>query len=105
VGPTRNYSGNWFLPSESGWGIQVFDFPGQLFVLFFVYDSAGRPAWYRMQGPWTGVDTITATLERPSGPPSAAPYNAGGIVFTPVGSATPTFLSESQATSASTTAS
>lgn len=98
VGPTRNYSGNWFLPSESGWGIQVFDFPGQLFVLFFVYDSAGRPAWYRMQGPWTGVDTITATLERPSGPPWAAPYNAGGIVFTPVGSATLTFLSESQAT-------
>lgn len=99
TGPTRDYTGNWFVPAESGWGLQVFPFPGQIFVLFFVYDSAGRPAWYRMQGPWTGADTATLDLERPSiAAPWGNSFNPAGLSWTTVGSATLTFTSNSNAT-------
>ena len=98
VGPTRDYSGNWFVPAESGWGIQVFNFPGQLFGLFFVYDTQGRPAWYRFQGPWTGADEITANLDRPNSAPWSANFNPSNVVFTPVGTATLRFTSATSAT-------
>lgn len=99
AGPTRDYTGNWFVPAESGWGIQVFPFPGQIFVLFFVYDSAGRPAWYRMQGPWTGIDTATLDLERPSLAGAwGNSFNPNAVTFSRVGSATLTFTSDTQAT-------
>lgn len=99
AGPTRDYTGNWFVTAEPGWGLQVFPFPGQIFVLFFVYDSAGRPAWYRMQGPWSGADTATLALERPS---IAAPwgnnFNPAGLSWATVGNASLTFTSDSNAT-------
>jgi len=99
AGPTRDYTGNWFVPAESGWGIQVFPFPGQIFVLFFVYDSAGRPAWYRMQGPWSGVDTASLALERPTLAGAwGNSFNPNAVTFGPVGSATLSFTSDTQAT-------
>lgn len=98
VGPTRDYTGAWFFPSEPGWGLAVYNYPGTFFALFFVYDTAGRPAWYRMQGNWTGADQITAGLDRPSAPPWNNTFNAGAITYTAVGSATLTFTSASAAT-------
>ena len=98
VGPTRDYTGAWFFPSEPGWGLTVFNYPGQMFALFFVYDSAGRPAWYRMQGPWTGSDVVAASLDRPNAPAWANSFNAGAITYTTVGSATLTFTSATAAT-------
>ena len=87
------------MPAESGWGLQVFPFPGQIFVLFFVYDSAGRPAWYRMQGPWSGPDTASLALERPNLAGAwGNSFNPNAVSFTPVGSATLTFTSATQAT-------
>lgn len=99
AGPTRDYTGNWFVPAEPGWGIQVFPFPGQIFVLFFVYDSAGRPAWYRMQGAWSGVDTASLALERPTLAGAwGNSFNPAAVSFSPVGSATLSFTSATQAT-------
>lgn len=98
IGPTRDYTGAWFFPSEPGWGLTVFNFPGQMFALFFVYDTAGRPAWYRMQGSWTGPDQITSGLDRPSAPAWNNSFNAGAITYTRVGTATLTFTSASSAT-------
>lgn len=99
AGPTRDYTGNWFVPAESGWGLQVFPFPGQIFVLFFVYDGAGRPAWYRMQGPWSGPDTASLALERPNLAGAwGNSFDPNAVSFTPVGSATLTFTSATQAT-------
>lgn len=98
AGPLIDHTGAWFFPSEPGWGLTVFNYPGQMFALFFVYDSAGRPAWYRMQGPWTGTNTITAVLDRPNAPAWANSFNAGAITYTTVGSATISFSSASAAT-------
>ena len=97
-GPTRDYTGAWFFPSEPGWGLTVFNYPNTFFALFFVYDTAGRPAWYRMQSAWTGPDQVTAGLDRPTAPPWANSFNAGAITYANVGNATITFTSATAAT-------
>jgi hypothetical protein len=98
VGPTRDYTGAWFVPTESGWGLTVFNFPGQMFALFFVYDSQGRPTWYRFQGPWTGSDVVTAPLDRAASAAWSATFNPNGVSYTNVGTGTMTFTSATSAT-------
>lgn len=98
AGPSRDYTGAWFVPTESGWGLTVFPFTGQLFALFFVYDSQGRPAWYRFQGAWTGADVVTANLDRPTGPAWSSSFNPNAVSYTTVGSGTMTFTSATSAT-------
>ena len=36
----------WFLPTESGWGIQLVQRGSTIFATMFVYDAAGKPIWY-----------------------------------------------------------
>lgn len=98
AGPTRDYTGAWFVPSESGWGLTVFNVPGQMFALFFVYDSQGRPAWYRFQGAWTGSDVVTANLDRATGPAWGPTFNPNAVSYTTVGTGTMTFTSATSAT-------
>ena len=98
AGPTRDYTGAWYVPSEPGWGLTVFNYPGQVFALFFVYDIAGRPAWYRLQGAWTGTDQVTANLDRPNGPAWSSNFNADAVGYTVVGNATLVFTSAASAT-------
>lgn len=98
VGPTRDYTGAWFVPAESGWGLTILPFPGQIFALFFVYDAAGRPSWYRFQGAWTGTDVVTANLDRATGPAWAATFNPNAVSYARIGSATLTFTSATAAT-------
>ncbi len=98
TGPTRDYSGAWFVPTESGWGLTVFNFPGQMFALFFVYDSQGRPTWYRFQGAWTGSDVVTANLDRATGPAWASTFNPNSVSYSTIGSGTMTFTSATAAT-------
>ena len=98
AGPTRDHTGAWFVPSESGWGLTVFQFPGQLFALVFVYDAQGRPSWYRLQGAWTGTDTVTAPLDRASGPSWGPSFDPAAVRYTRVGTGTLTFTSPTAAT-------
>ncbi|MGE5616106.1 MAG: hypothetical protein ACM3X5_04250 [Bacillota bacterium] len=36
----------WWNASESGWGANIIEQEGVLFITFFVYGADGRPAWY-----------------------------------------------------------
>lgn len=96
--PTRDYTGAWFTAAEPGWGLTVFNFPGQVFALWFVYDSQGRPNWYRMQGAWAGTDVASLALERPTGPAWSNTFNPNSVTWAPVGNATLTFTSATAAT-------
>jgi hypothetical protein len=98
AGPTRDYTGAWFNPSESGWGLTVFNFPGQMFALFFAYDTQGRPQWYRFQGAWTGADQVTANIDRATGPAWSSSFNPNAVSYTNVGTGTMTFTSATSAT-------
>src|SRR5262249_32974538 len=45
-----DFSGMWWLPSESGWGMSIWQGPtDQVFAVWYVYDSAGKPTWYTLQ--------------------------------------------------------
>jgi len=45
-----DYSGMWWLPSESGWGISIWhSTTNKIFAVWFVYDTAGKPTWYTLQ--------------------------------------------------------
>ena len=36
----------WYIPAESGWGIQLVQRGNIIFFTMFVYDPAGKPIWY-----------------------------------------------------------
>jgi hypothetical protein len=39
-------NGMWFVPTESGWGLNVIEQGDTIFATLFVYDTQGRPHWY-----------------------------------------------------------
>ena len=43
---TSDFSDQWWVPSESGWGASVQQQAGTLFIDLMVYASDGKPAWF-----------------------------------------------------------
>lgn len=97
--PTRQYTGAWYVPAESGWGLTAFQFNNaqqNLFVLFFIYDSTGKAQWYELDGGWSATDVrsgnvLQSTATQPWGP------TFGGRNFTTVGTGSLTFTSATSA--------
>ncbi len=96
-GPSRDYSGAWYMPSESGWGLLLHQYPGELFATWFTFDGNGRRAWYSLLPEWTGDDVASGLVQHPSGPRWGPTFNANQVDFAPAGSFTLTFLSDRQA--------
>lgn len=97
-GPTRNYTGNWYQPSESGRGISLYQYDdGSLLGLWFVYDSQGRASWYQLDPAWTGPDLSSGRVVRWSGP-AWGPTYLGTRTWVEVGTYSLQFTSASQAT-------
>lgn len=98
-GPTREYTGAWYVPAESGWGLTAFQFNNaqqNLFVMFFIYDSTGKAQWYELDGGWSANDVrsgnvLQSTANQPWGP------TFGGRHFTAVGTGSLTFTSATSA--------
>src|SRR5215472_516946 len=93
---TPDATGLWYDPAESGWGLTVAQQGGEAFAVLFVYDPAGRPAWYFASdlnapvlsplppgGPPNDVDGI---LYRAAGPWFGGTFDPGAVSVTPVGS-------------------
>lgn len=47
--------GGYFNPARSGSGLFVYPASGDAAALWYTYDNAGRPTWYYLQGPRSGV--------------------------------------------------
>jgi hypothetical protein len=58
----------WYIPSESGWGMQLVQRGDVIFATLFVYDQSGTPIWY------------TATLE-----PTGTGLNWSGTLYVTAG--------------------
>jgi lysyl endopeptidase len=101
-GPTRDYTGAWYVPTESGWGLTAFQYDNAeqvLFVLFFIYDANGLPRWYEFDGTWTADDVRTGNvMQSNANQPWSTSFNPALRSFTPVGTATLTFTSATTAT-------
>lgn len=88
---SNDQSDLWWIPSESGWGIQFVERGSTIFATMFVYDANGNPTWYTatMEGSKPGgVLTFTGDLFATTGPWfGAVPYQ-GKVTATKVGTMT-----------------
>lgn len=99
-GPTREYTGAWYVPAESGWGLTAFQFNNaskNLFVLFFIYDSTGKAQWYELDGGWSANDVRSGNvLQSTANQGWGSTYS--GRTFATVGTGSLTFTSATTAT-------
>ena len=88
VRPLTDYSGIWFNPGESGWGLTLHQGPmHSMFGLLFVYNAQGQPEWFSLQnGRWISPTKWQSTLHRTTGPYyGALMFNAGEVAYHAVG--------------------
>jgi len=88
--PNTDYSGVWWNPQESGWGLSITQSARDtVFAALFVYDAQNRPQWFTFQpGGWTSATRWTGTVYRTTGPYFAAPgYDPSLVGVQAVGSA------------------
>jgi mono/diheme cytochrome c family protein len=94
-GPSINYTGTWWNPAESGWGINLNHQGDILFATLFTYDETGAQMWLFMSSGALQADgrTYTGELYRARGPAFDAqpftPITTANI--TPVGTMSLTF--------------
>ncbi|HET7731117.1 MAG TPA: trypsin-like peptidase domain-containing protein [Usitatibacter sp.] len=94
--PTEDYTDLWISPAQPGTGISVTQQAnGNTFVVWFAYDSAGRPTWLTMSaGKWTSATTLSGEVyrsQRPGAQVSTAPVGHASFKFTGATQATLTF--------------
>ena len=90
---TTNFSDQWWVPSESGWGAAVLQQRDILFVDLFVYGADARPTWYtaaaRLQpSPGGGRVLFIGDLYVTSGPWFGGPFNPAAVGTRRVGTLT-----------------
>ncbi|MDR0769934.1 MAG: hypothetical protein LBE75_01850 [Burkholderiales bacterium] len=101
-GPTRQYTGPWYNPSEDNWGLTVlmnFTNSRYIFIPWYTYDSSGKASWYIFQGDvWSANDVFSADVYRYTGPSwGVLPYNNSRVSYVKVGTAKLTFTSATKA--------
>src|SRR4030095_12644925 len=83
----------WWNPNESGWGMNVAQQGGVMFLTFFVYANDGSARWYtatvlRGAAPPTGYSSFTGDMYETRGPWFGNPFNSAPVQIRKVGSAT-----------------
>ncbi len=106
--PLLDYTGLWWNPAESGWGLTITQENDKLFAAWYVYDPAGRAAWYTLQpGSWEIVAAgqpglpltnfaYTGPVYKTTGPYWANPFSPSSVSTTQVGTGKLTFTSYNQ---------
>lgn len=89
--PLTDYSGIWWNPQESGWGLSLHQSALHgLFGAWFAYGSGGQPEWFTLQGgQWIDSTTWRGTVYRTTGPFFAGPgYDPRLVLVLAAGTAT-----------------
>jgi hypothetical protein len=89
----------WYIPAESGWGINLIQQNNIIFATLFVYGADNSARWYvasSLQGSGTA---FTGQLFQTTGPAfSAASFNPSAVTVTPVGTMTLSFNTDNTGT-------
>jgi hypothetical protein len=82
----------WWVPTESGWGLNLIEQSDVIFATLFVYDAAGQPKWYSAslfyQGPGPAVDSTgvyAGDLYESTGPFFGTAFNPAAVTRRRVG--------------------
>jgi hypothetical protein len=79
----------WYIPAESGWGMQLVQRGSVIFATLFVYGPSGQPTWYTATMDNTSGFTWTGTLYATTGDYFATvPFNPADVTLTNVGTMT-----------------
>jgi hypothetical protein len=79
----------WFIPAESGWGMQLVQRGEVIFATLFVYGPNTSPTWYTATMDPAGAIEWTGTLYATTGPWfGTTPFNPSHVTVTPVGTMT-----------------
>ncbi|HEY1327268.1 MAG TPA: hypothetical protein VGI14_10045 [Casimicrobiaceae bacterium] len=94
-----DYTDIWWIPEESGWGLNVVQADNVLFLTFFIYGADTKPTWYTAILNWDGV-AYSGGLFATQGTYYALPWNPALRGVAQVGTATfqPDNLNAYQAT-------
>jgi hypothetical protein len=71
---TSEITDMWWIPSESGWGLNIILQNNIAFATFFVYDVNRNPVWYTAQLSYQGNFVWTGGLYATSGPWFGGPF-------------------------------
>lgn len=87
------WSDVWWNPSESGWGVNVSQQGGVLFMTFFLYAPDGSGKWYtatvyRGSTPPSGYASFSGDMYETHGPWFGTGFNPAAVQARKVGSAT-----------------
>ncbi|MFN9966724.1 MAG: alpha/beta hydrolase [Lysobacteraceae bacterium] len=63
----QDYSGTWYAPANSGWGLAIQSYGDQVLVLGFVYEGA-QPTWFVLQERWSAPDVLQGAAWRRTNP-------------------------------------
>jgi hypothetical protein len=89
--PTADYTGLWWNPAESGWGIYIMQgVTNKIFAAWLTYDAAGNPTWFTLQpGTWeSGAYRFTGPIYRTTGPYFGGPFGMAQVTEVQVGTGT-----------------
>jgi hypothetical protein len=79
----------YYIPAESGWGIQLVQRGSVIFATMFVYGPSNTPTWYVATMQFAGNFTWTGDLYTTTGPYfGTVPFNPANVVATKVGTMT-----------------
>lgn len=70
-----DYSDNWFIPAEAGWGANFVQSDQFVFVSLFIYGSDKKPTWFTAQLTWDGTSQYAGGLYATQGTYFAQPWN------------------------------
>ncbi len=86
VAKTTDQSDLWWIPTESGWGIQFVQEEDTLFATMFIYGPDGKPTWYVATLQYTNTLYWTGTLYATTGPWfGTVPFDPTTVTVTEVG--------------------
>jgi M6 family metalloprotease-like protein len=88
-GATGTYSGLWWVPAESGWGMSITQQAGTNFMAWYTYDATGAPLWYVIPNcPVVGYGCTGDIYTVTGGAPLTQPWNTPNLNVTSVGKGT-----------------
>jgi hypothetical protein len=91
---TTDYTDLYWVPTESGWGLQVVQVADVIFVTMYVYDANRNPIWYTATGVYQGNFVWVGDLYQTAGPWFGAPaFDPASVTRAKVGTLTLNFTS------------
>jgi hypothetical protein len=90
-----DYTDIWYIPAETGWGVNVVQSDNFLFITFFIYGADGKPTWYTGQATLDASGNYNGGLYATTGTYYISPWAGGSppvavgtVSFQPTGSST-----------------